>query len=67
MIGALIKAYLETHPITATIPEEKIAAAVAAYLKAHPIELPDIEGGKPSNAPAWAVLTYLARVSAGLT
>lgn len=67
MIGKLIKAYLETHPLTGEVSDEDIARAVARYMELHPIEIPDIPtNGKPSNAPAWGVLAFLAKVSAGI-
>lgn len=69
MIGKLIKAYLETHPIEGgTVPPEEIAAQIEKWMKAHPIEIPDCEcpdtGGKSSSAAGWGVLAFLSKVSA---
>ncbi len=65
MIGKLIKAYLETHPIEpGKVPPEEIAKAVEQWMKLHPIEIPDVQPvtGESSWLPA-AVLTFLAKAS----
>lgn len=69
MIGKLIKAYLETHPIEGgTVPPEEIAAQIEKWMKTHPIDIPSCEcpgdGGGPSNAAGWGVLAFLSKVSA---
>lgn len=64
MIGKLIKAYLETHPLTGEVSPEQLAAAIRKYMEMHPVEIPT--NGKPSTAPAWGVLAFLAKVSAGI-
>lgn len=73
MIGKLIKAYLETHPIEGgTVPPEEIAAQIKKWMEAHPIDIPSCEcpgdgdGEGPSNAAGWGVLAFLSKVSAEL-